>query len=320
MIEVEALGKEYGAGRTALASVSFTAQPGEVVGLLGPNGAGKTTLLRVLAGVLFPTTGSARLCGHDVVKARRAAQRQVGYLPEQVPLDRELRVGEYLRFRARLKRVAAPEKAVAALLAEVGLAEAGAEQRLCGELSKGFRQRVGLLDALLHRPRVLLLDEPTDGLDPNQRAETLGLIRRLAADAGHTVLLSTHVLPEVEAICQRVVVLDRGRVVAAGTPAELAGRLSGPRRRLDLLCRGEAEPLVAALAAVPGVARVDRLAPATAEPELFGFRVELSQAAPASTAEALAAAVLAVGGLRALQPAPSSLESVFRFLTAPISD
>ncbi len=310
MIEVEKLEKEYVRGRSALAGVSFAARTGEVVGLLGVNGAGKTTLLRILAGVLFPTAGRARLLGHDVVAAPRQARAQVGYLPEQVPLDRELRVGEYLRFRATLKGVAAPRRAVESVLTEVGLSAAGFERRLISQLSKGLRQRVGLADALLHRPKVLLLDEPTDGLDPNQRQETLALIRQLGASA--TVLLSTHVLPEVEAVCQRVVVLDRGLVVAAGTPAELSAQLQSSDGELEVACRGEQEPLKRALAAVPGVKSV-RLLSETAQ--VFLFRAELAGETAASAAEQVARAVLAVGELRSLRPAPSNLDAVFRFLT-----
>lgn len=311
MIEVEGLEKEYGSGRQALRGVSFTAPRGEVVGLLGANGAGKTTLLRILAGVLFPTGGRARVGGHDVVAEPEAARAQLGYLPEQVPLDGDLRVGEYLRFRAELKGVAEPRQAVARLLGEVGLAGAGDERRLVGELSKGFRQRLGLADALLHRPPVLLLDEPTDGLDPLQRAETLGLIRRLGTE--HTVLLSTHVLPEVETVCQRVVILDEGRVVASGTPAELMAQEPGGGR-LEVSCRGDAERLRAALQAVPGVVAVEAL---PGEAELCAFVLRIEPAERDAATERAARAVLAVGELRLLRPAASSLDAVFRFLTNP---
>jgi ABC-2 type transport system ATP-binding protein len=314
MIEVERLHKEYvrGQGKPALADVSFTARSGEVVGLLGPNGAGKTTLLRILAGVLFPSAGTARLCGHDIIAAPRRARAELGYLPEQVPLDGELRVSEYLQFRAAQKGVAAPRQAVAAALDEVGLKE-GAERRLIGELSKGLRQRVGLADALLHRPQVLLLDEPTDGLDPNQRRETLGLIKRLGAQ--HTVVLSTHVLPEVESVCHRVVVLDRGQLVAAGTPSELGARNAGAGQgQLELVCRGDEERLTAALRALPSVAAVQRL---HGTKEIQTLRIALAPGAPETTVEELARVVIGIGELRSLQPAPSSLEAVFRFLTTP---
>jgi ABC-2 type transport system ATP-binding protein len=319
MIEVDKLHKEYLRGQPVLRAVSFTASAGEVVGLLGPNGAGKSTLLRILAGVLYPTQGTARLCGHDIVLSPRQARAQIGYLPEQVPVTSELRVGEYLRFRAELKGVPAPRQAVASVLAEVGLSVLGEDRRLLGQLSKGFRQRVGLADALLHRPKVLLLDEPTDGLDPNQRRETLELIRRLGAV--HTVLLSTHVLPEVESVCQRIVVLDRGQVVAAGTKEELYARLAVLDGQLEVVCRGEEPRLRAALQAVPGVRAVHWQAAAE---QVQSFRVELEAKTAESATEELARAVLGVGELRALRPAPSSLDAVFRFLTtfkpAPPSD
>jgi ABC-2 type transport system ATP-binding protein len=311
MIEVEKLAKEYIRGRPALVEVSFSAARGEVVALLGENGAGKTTLLRILAGVLYPTAGRAQLAGHDVVSASQKARAQLGYLPEQVPLDGELRVEEYLRFRAELKGVRSAKSAVAAVLTEVGLGEPGVARRLIGELSKGFRQRVGLADALLHRPKVLLLDEPTDGLDPNQRRETLELVRRLGRQAGHTVLLSTHVLPEVESICQRAIILSRGRVVAAGSTAALKARLSGDA--LELVFRGALPPLEAALRVLPGVARLEIVA--HTGDEVHTLRVTLSDGADESLKEQLARAALTCGELRALFPAPSSLETVFRYLT-----
>jgi len=310
MIEVEKLAKEYIRGRPALADVSFSAGGGEVVALLGENGAGKTTLLRILAGVLFPTAGQARIGGHDVVSASRRARAHIGYLPEQVPLDGELRVEEYLRFRAELKGVADGKSAVAAVLTEVGLGEPGVARRLIGELSKGFRQRVGLADALLHRPKVLLLDEPTDGLDPNQRRETLDLIRRLGRDAGHTVLLSTHVLPEVESICQRAVILARGRIVAAGSTSALKARLSGGA--IELIFRGSLPSLQAALSALPGIAKLEELAHSD---DVHTLRVTLAEGSDESVKEQLARVALAQGELRALSPAPSSLETVFRYLT-----
>ncbi len=319
MIEVEKLQKDYVRGRHALTEISFEARPGEVLGLLGPNGAGKTTLLRILAGVLFPTAGRARLCGHEVTDRR--ARAQLGYLPEQVPLDGELRVGEYLRFRAELKGVAAPRQAVATVLEQVGLATC--ERQLIRELSKGFRQRVGLADALLHRPQVLLLDEPTDGLDPNQRRETLELILRLGSFERRTVLLSTHVLPEVEAICQRVVILHEGRVVASGPPSALcaqSGAQKGleqePQEQIEVVCRGDALRLQMALQALPEVLSVCLQARSTgSEAQVWAFVVAVR--AGAESTEKLARTVLEVGELRELRVVPSSLATIFRFLTTP---
>lgn len=316
MIEVDTLTKEYVRGRRALDAISFSAGKGEVVALLGGNGAGKTTLLRILAGVLFPTAGRARIGDHDVVSASQKARAQIGYLPEQVPLDGELRVEEYLHFRAALKGVPSVKLAVDAVLHEVGLGEPGVARRLIGELSKGFRQRVGLADALLHRPKVLLLDEPTDGLDPNQRRETLALIRRLGSDGGHTILLSTHVLPEVESICQRAVILDRGHIVAAGTTADLKARLNTSRGNIELVVRGPLEPLRAALTAVPGVEKLETVA---TRDDVHTLRVTLQdavdEAAHESQKEQLARTALSIGELSALFPSPSSLETVFRYLT-----
>jgi ABC-2 type transport system ATP-binding protein len=310
MLEVEGLSKSYGRGRPALDGVSFRVEPGEIVGLLGENGAGKSTLLRILAGLLFPSGGRARIGGSDVVAASLAARAQLGYLPEQVALDDELRVSEYLELRAALKGVAAPRQAVAALLAEVGLGDAG--PRLLGRLSRGYRQRVGLADALLHRPPLVLLDEPTAGLDPNQRRETLALIRSLAP--AQTVLLSTHLLPEAEALCQKVVVLHGGRLLAVGSPASLRAQLGAATRPLELDCRGDGERLLAALRQVAGVAGVS--ARPSSDPG-HHFRVELEPSVDgAAVAEALAAAVVAVGWLRALRPEPATLDHVFAALTA----
>ena len=312
--EVAGLHKRFG-DRAALTDVSLAVRPGEVLGLLGPNGAGKTTLLRVLSGYLPPSAGTVRVAGHDIVRSPEAARACVGYLPEQVPLYRELRVCEYLRYRAELKGVPDRSRAVAQVLAQVGLE--AVQTRLIGQLSKGLRQRVGLADAILHRPKLLLLDEPTDGLDPNQRAEALALIAALGRD--HAVVLSTHVLPEVERVCQRLVILQKGRIAAAGTPAELGARAG---RRIELVCRGDAETLRAALGRVDGV---ESVAPdtAAAEPEARVFTVTLDEAAAATAAgiaaacEALARAATAHGALRRLAPARSELDAVFRFLTAP---
>lgn len=315
-IEVTGLGKTFAGGTCALAEVSLTGRPGEVLGLLGENGAGKTTALRILAGYLTPSTGSARVAGFDVVQDSLLARAQVGYLPEQVPLPRELRVREYLRYRAELKGVPARKpRTLDAVLDEV-LAEVGlqAEQRrLLGQLSKGYRQRVGLADALLHRPKVLLLDEPTDGLDPNQRREVLQLISRLGQR--HAVILSTHVLPEVETLCQQLVILSRGRVAAQGSLGELLGLLQ-QGGSIEIVARGDAAALRAALQAVPGVTAVRVVDPPSAAEPVHRFLVDLLAATPpAPVREQLARAVLAAGELRELTATRSQLDAVFRFLT-----
>jgi ABC-2 type transport system ATP-binding protein len=320
---VVGLGKLFAGGTRALAEVSFLARPGEVLGLLGENGAGKTTALRILAGYLTPSTGSARVAGLDVVDESLAARAQVGYLPEQVPLPRELRVREYLRYRAELKGGPPGKRrldtVIDEVLAEVGLV--GEQRRLISQLSKGYRQRVGLADALLHRPKVLLLDEPTDGLDPNQRREVLALIARLGQT--HAVILSTHVLPEVESVCQRLVILSHGRVAAQGSLSELLGRLQA-RDRLELLARGDQAALLLALQAVAGVAAVRaEAASGGGEPNVHRFLIELKLtdgAAAARAREELVRAVVAVGELRELLAARSRLDAVFRFLTAAGED
>ena len=216
MIEAASLRKRF--GRTvALDGVSFSVARGEVAGFLGPNGAGKTTTLRILAGYIAPDQGGARVCGIDVAEQTLAAQSRLGYLPEGAPLPDDLRVEDYLRHRARLKR--ADPKAVTAVCELTGAAPV--RRRPIGALSRGYRQRVGLADALLGDPPVLLLDEPTAGLDPNQIGETLGLVRELGRD--RAVLFSSHILSEVEAVATRVLILVGGTLRAQGTLAELGG-------------------------------------------------------------------------------------------------
>jgi ABC-2 type transport system ATP-binding protein len=220
VIRVEGLTKRYGHGdRPALDDVSFEIGRDEVVGLLGPNGAGKSTLLRILTCFLTPTRGRATLAGCSIADDPRGVRRAIGYLPEAVPLPPEMRVVEYLRFRAALKGLPRSDRRAAFADAT---AAAGVEDRrdqIIGTLSRGYRQRVGLADALLGGPPILILDEPTVGLDPNQTRDTRALIRRLAR--GRTILLSTHLLPEIEAIASRVLILQTGKLVAARTLAEL---------------------------------------------------------------------------------------------------
>ncbi|HVQ54266.1 MAG TPA: ATP-binding cassette domain-containing protein, partial [Thermoanaerobaculia bacterium] len=224
MIEVQGLSKRYPT-RLAVDDVTFSVKQGEIVGFLGPNGAGKTTTMRVLTGFLPPTSGWARVAGHDVVAASAKARAAIGYLPESAATYLEMRVGEYVSFRARLEGV--PGRAVRGRVAEA------LDQCLLGEvagrkiesLSKGFRQRTALAGALVHQPPVLVLDEPTIGLDPVQIIKIRETIRLLGRD--RAVLLSTHILPEVESVCDRVLIIDRGRIVAEGTPAELRAKLAG---------------------------------------------------------------------------------------------
>lgn len=329
MIEVHGLTAGYRHGRPVLSDVSFQAGRGEVVGLLGANGAGKTTLLRVLSGLLHPEAGRVRIAGFDVTGQRLAAQRSLAYLPESAALDGEFRVEEYLASRAALKGLRSASRAArtAEVLVQVGLADSG--RRLIAQLSKGYRQRLGLADALLADPSVLLLDEPTDGLDPAQRAETLQLIASLGQN--HTVLLSTHILPEAEAICQRVLILEAGRVSGFGPPRALAAaQVAAPA--IVVRCRGERAALLAALNAVPGVADVV----VTSEPSTDAAALENAQATTSpdapwtltvalttehapQTADRLARAVLQVGELCALTPQHTKLETLFRHLSRPVA-
>lgn len=219
MIEVESLTKAYGA-TLAIEGVSFTIEQGEIVGFLGKNGAGKTTTMRILTGALGPTAGAARVGGLDVEQQPRQVKAMLGYLPEHPPLYVDMTVRGYLRYAARLKGVDDVAGAVQRVVARVGLEPVA--HRLIAHLSKGYRQRVGIAQAIVHSPRVLVLDEPLSGLDPAQRREIRDLIAELAR-GDTTVLLSTHVLPEIEAICDRVIVLDHGHVVAQKTLTEIAG-------------------------------------------------------------------------------------------------
>ncbi|MDP2315918.1 MAG: ABC transporter ATP-binding protein [Pseudomonadota bacterium] len=218
MIEAVALTKSYGP-RLALDNVSFTVGKGEIVGFLGPNGAGKTTTMRILTGFLPATGGDARVAGFDVFESPLEVKRRVGYLPESPPLYPELSVGDYLGFIAELRGFTgrARHQRAGSVMERVGLG--GWERRILGSLSKGYRQRVGLAQALLHDPPVLILDEPTSGLDPAQLIGIRDLVRSLAGT--HTVILSTHILSEVEALCPRALVVAKGRLVAQGTLAEL---------------------------------------------------------------------------------------------------
>jgi ABC-2 type transport system ATP-binding protein len=221
MIEVENLTKRY-ARHVAVEGVSFSVQRGEIVGLLGPNGAGKSTILRILTGFMPATSGTVRVAGFDVFNQADEVRRRLGYMPENNPLYRDMRVQEYLRFRARLKGLTRPRarERVDSVIAQFGLADVA--RRLIGHLSKGYQQRVGLADALVHEPDLIVLDEPTLGLDPNQLRTVRQLIRDLAEH--HTVLISTHILPEVEVTCTRVLILHQGKILAADTVENLQQR------------------------------------------------------------------------------------------------
>ncbi|MBU6411560.1 MAG: ABC transporter ATP-binding protein, partial [Verrucomicrobia bacterium] len=227
MIEVSNLTKRY-AGRTAVADLSFSVARGEIVGLLGPNGAGKSTTMRILAGFLPATSGTARVAGYDVFYQSGEARRRIGYMPENNPLYPEMRVREYLKFRARIKGLGwgQSRRRVDTVMEQCGLTHMG--RRIIGQLSKGYRQRVGLADALVHEPELIILDEPTIGLDPHQIRSVRQLIKSLAGR--HTVLISTHILPEAEMMCGRMLILYDGKMLAADTPDNLQRLMAGNAR------------------------------------------------------------------------------------------
>ncbi len=222
MIKVENLTKRY-AGQAAIRDLNFEVGKGEVMGFLGPNGAGKTTTMRILAGFMPATSGRASIAGFDIFEQSLQARTRLGYMPENVPLYSDMRVTEYLEYRAALKGV--PHRRIAERVGDVkelcGVKDV--ERKIIGALSKGYRQRVGLADALLHEPDLLILDEPTIGLDPNQIRQVRELIKNLGRQ--HTILLSTHILPEVEMTCSRVIIIHNGRIEACDTPENLLGKL-----------------------------------------------------------------------------------------------
>lgn len=302
MIDVVDLSKAYG-DTLAIDRISFRVEEGEVVGFLGPNGAGKTTMMRVLTGFVPATSGRATVAGCDVSEDSLGVRRHVGYLPESVPLYPEMRVREYLAFRAKLKGVRWRERTarIGDVMERCALREVAG--RLVGHLSKGYRQRVGLADALVGDPKILILDEPTVGLDPNQIRQARGLIKDLGRR--HTVLLSTHILPEVEMICGRVIIVSRGRIAAQDSLAALTRA-----RGLKLEVKGTPAAVRDALAKVPGIRKID----VTEGPAVQAVRVEFDEGR--DPREEVGAA-LAARGLLVLEMARTNrtLEEVFVNLT-----
>ncbi len=252
MIEVSHLTKRY-ARHTAVSDISFEVQRGEIVGFLGPNGAGKTTTLRMLTGYLPPTSGTAKVAGKDIFRESLAARSKIGYMPENVPLYDDMRVKEYLKFRAQLKGLSGSHgrTRVSDVIETCGLKSV--RRKMIKTLSKGYRQRVGLADALVHDPELLILDEPTNGLDPNQIRHIRGLIKRLAET--HTVLISTHILHEVEMICNRVIIIDGGKIKATDTPTKLTEQMR-TAGRIELELKTEFESAQQALSSMDGVKKV----------------------------------------------------------------
>jgi ABC-2 type transport system ATP-binding protein len=307
VIEVQHLTKRYGP-TTAVDDVSFRVERGEVLGFLGPNGAGKTTTMRVLTGYMPPSEGKAIVAGYDVFAQPIEAKRRTGYLPETPPLYPEMTVGDYLSFVARIKGVPRNERKsrVNTVMERTRIADMA--NRHCAKLSKGYRQRVGLAQAIMHNPDVLILDEPTAGLDPKQINETRQLIKDLGGD--HTVILSTHILPEVSQTCHRVVIINKGRVVAVDTPENLTARLRGSETMFVQVDAAGAD-VGAALQAVPGVTQV-----AASEPRGTVTSFEVNSETGRDVRRDLAATIVGQGwGLLELRPLRMSLEEIFLHLT-----
>ena len=307
MIEVQHVTKRYGPV-TAVDDVSFRVDSGQILGFLGPNGAGKTTTMRILTGCASATEGQAFVAGYDVFEEPVEAKRRTGYLPETPPLYPDMTVREYLAFAARINgiRSTAQRERVAAAMARTSVEDVA--DRHCGKLSKGYRQRVGLAQAILHNPDVLILDEPTAGLDPKQIIETRELIKELAGD--HTIILSTHILPEVAQTCERVVIINKGRVVAVDTPENLTGRLRGSETIRMAVDPQGADP-TPAIEAIAGVAGVSATA---ADGDSVALEVQCDQGA--DVRRELARTVVSNGwGLLELTSLRMSLEDIFLELT-----
>ena len=252
MIEVQELSKYYG-NFPAVEDVSFEVQKGEILGFLGPNGAGKTTTMRIITGFIPPTRGTAKVAGHDVVEQSREARKYIGYLPETVPLYTDMTVQAYLNFMGTLRGMN-PKRIRTRIDDVIGLCRLGDYRKsLIGKLSKGFRQRVGIAQATLHEPQVLVLDEPTIGIDPIQVVETRNLIKEVGRE--HTIILSTHILPEVSMVCQRVLIINEGQIMAEDSPKNLAERLQGVEK-VQAEIRGPTDQITKALKGIRGVVSV----------------------------------------------------------------
>jgi len=302
MIRVNGLTKDYGA-RRAVDQVTFEAQQGEILGFLGPNGAGKTTTMRILTGYMPPTDGEAIVAGYDVVEESLEVRRRVGYLPETVPLYTDMVVFDYLKYMADLRHLPDGEERVDEVLEIMGLGDRA--EGMIGNLSKGMRQRVGLAQALLHRPEVLILDEPTIGLDPGQVVEVRHLIREIGKE--RTVLLSTHILSEAQNICDRVLIINKGKIVAEDTPEKLQSRLLGAER-VFLRVRGETDDLPKTVESVKGVQSVEVKSEGAVE-----FQFDPGQ----DIRPQVAKAVIGAGfDLLEMRPLGMSLEEIFLELTS----
>lgn len=312
MIEVSNLTKRY-AGRTAVHDISFTVARGEIVGLLGPNGAGKSTTMRVLSGFMPATSGTVKVAGLDVFHDSDALRQRIGYMPENNPLYPEMRVLEYLKFRARLKGLgwAKSRERVKKVMDQCGLKDVG--RRVIGQLSKGYKQRVGLADALVAEPELIILDEPTIGLDPHQIRSVRALIKSLAGK--HTVLISTHILPEVEMMCSRVLIMFGGHVLASDTPENLQRRMAGGSQVIAEI----AAPAAALRAACENLAEVEQFDVSPADGEFF--RCALTPREGQDVRLAVAVMAQANGWpLRELTRSRHSLEDIYVQVTKPTTE
>ena len=319
MIHVEQLRKDYGSGRYAVDGISFDVRAGEVLGFLGPNGAGKTTTMKILTSFLAPTSGRAEVAGHDVYADSIAVRQRIGYLPEDTPLYRDMTVLEYLEFVCDVRDV--PKESRRGRLRKVVEQCAIGDHlgSLIGELSKGFRQRVGLAQAIVHEPEVLILDEPTSGLDPNQIAEIRGVIKSIGKEK--TVIFSTHILGEVQATCSRIIIISDGKLVADGTPDDLSRKSSGAGSILLEIggSRGNDTDPLGLLRHIDGIEDIKALVTSgwslSDRPKATQFRIVVK--AGADPRGDIARVIATASGMDLLQMTPetASLEDVFRKLT-----
>jgi len=304
LIEVQNLTKHFGR-HIAISDISFRAEQGEILGFLGPNGAGKTTTMRILTCYLPPTSGRARVAGFDILDDSMEVRRRIGYLPENVPLYTDLSVRDYLGFVGRLKGMPQAGRAARTerVMDECGISQV--KDRTIGKLSKGYRQRVGLAQALLNDPEVLILDEPTVGLDPQQIIEIRELIRNLAGK--RTIILSTHILPEASLLCQRVLIVNKGKLISADTPDNLKARLRSSMM-IDIVARGDCAAIMRHIESLSGVRSVNRM-------ESFAdgshsLRIESKD--NEDIRESVAASIIEQGfGLLSLTTSDLSLEDIF---------
>ena len=306
MIEVRGLTKYYGRVK-AIEDVSFRVEKGEILGFLGPNAAGKTTTMRIITSFIPATQGEVKVAGYDVSREALEVRRRIGYLPENVPLYDDMRVREYLLYRAKLKEIPRTErkKRLSEIIEKCWIGDV--ENRLIGQLSKGYRQRVGLAGAMVHNPPIVILDEPTIGLDPNQIRQVRRLIKELGGE--HTILLSTHILPEVEMLCGRVIIIDKGRVVAMDTPQGLSHRLKGGSR-ISIEIRGEGPKIKGELERIKGVISVKL----GMDGSISNYIVELEK--DKDLREEISITITKNGGIiREMKPEMMTLEDIFVHIT-----